>query len=156
LEKLDTAKRTVSTLDHFVKKVHFCPSGPLHPEMDQLIYDARHSFVDAMDDDFNIAPALAALFQFIHRIHAIMDEKGLAPPDKDKVLKAMERVNTVLGVIDLEPPRLERDLEILIEKRARAREAKEWETADRLRRELKERGIEVIDTKEGTVWRQIP
>jgi cysteinyl-tRNA synthetase len=46
-------------------------------------------------------------------------------------------------------------MKALIERREQARKDQDWETADRLRRELRERGIEIIDTKEGPVWREV-
>ena len=152
-QKLDTAKKTISNLDKFIKKIHSCKTGPLHSEIDQLAYDIRHTSVEVLDDDFNIAPALAALFHFIHRINIIMDKNGLSVSDKEKVLNTLERVNSVLAVMDLEPPRADKDVEALIKKREEARRNKDWEKADQLRKELKEMGIEVFDTKEGTVFR---
>jgi cysteinyl-tRNA synthetase len=155
LAKLDTARKTLSNLDKFVRKLYACPSGPPHMEMDQMIYDARHAFVEAMDDDFNISLALAALFQFTHHINALMDKNGLSPKDKNKVLKAMERVNSVLGVLDLELPKPDKGVEALIQKREKARKHKDWDAADQLRKELIDMGIEVIDTREGPVWRKM-
>jgi cysteinyl-tRNA synthetase len=152
-KKLDMAKKTISNLDKFIKKLHSCKTGPPHPEMDQLAYDVRHSSVEVLDDDFNIAPALAAFFHFIHRINIIMDKNGLSLSDKEKVLNTLERVNSVLAVMDLEPPKPEKDLEALIKERELARKNKDWDRADQLRQKLKEMGIEVFDTKEGTVWR---
>ena len=153
--KLDMTKKTISNLDKFIKKLHFCQSGPPHPEMDQLAYDVRHTSVEVLDDDFNIAPALAALFQFTHRINTIMDKNGLSPSDKEKVLNTLERINSVLAVMDLEPPKPDKDVEALIKEREMARKNKDWNRADQLRQKLKEIGIEVFDTKEGTVWRKI-
>jgi cysteinyl-tRNA synthetase len=122
--------------------------------MDQLIYDARHQFVEAMEDDFNIAPALAALFQFTHQVNTVMDRQGLSPSDREKVMAAMQRVNGVLGFLDLDPPSGDAEVEALVKKREAARKMRDWDTADRLRRELGDMGVEVIDTREGTVWRK--
>jgi cysteinyl-tRNA synthetase len=152
-KKLDMAKKTISNLDKFIKKLHSCKTGPPYPEMDQLAYDVRHTSVEVLDDDFNIAPALAALFHFIHKINIIMDKNGLSSSDKEKVLNTLERVNSVLAVMDLEPPKPDKDIEALIKKRELARKNKDWERADQLRQELKDMGIEIFDTKEGTVWR---
>jgi cysteinyl-tRNA synthetase len=56
--------------------------------------------------------------------------------------------------MDLAPARPDKGVEELIIKREEARRVKDWETADRLRKELKDKmGIEVIDTKDGTIWR---
>jgi cysteinyl-tRNA synthetase len=152
-KKLDMSKKTISNLDKFIKKLHSCKTGPPHPDMDQLDYDVRHTSVEVLDDDFNIAPALAALFHFIHKINIIMDKNGLSPSDKEKVMNNLERINSVLAVMDLEPPKPDKDVETLIKKRELARKNKDWDKADELRQKLKEMGIEVFDTEEGTVWR---
>ncbi len=150
--KLDSVKSTISHLDKFVQKVYFWKPVPQDSDMDQVIYDLRHKFVESMDDDFNIAAALAALFQFTHHVNKIMDQKGLSTSNKEKVLKALEQINSVLDVMNLKPTKVGKDVESLIKKRERARSNKEWGTADCLRHELMARGIEVIDTKNGPVW----
>ena len=152
-EKLETAKNTLSHLDKFIKKVNYCQSGPPHPEMDQIIYNLKNNFIQSLDDDFNIAPALAALFKFTREINRIMDKKGLSPDNKQKVNGVLESINSVLGVMELAPPDPDPKIETLIKKREDARKEKDWESADRLRQELKDMGIEVIDTREGTTWR---
>ena len=150
--KLETARNTIAHLDHFVRKLHFCQTGPGNPEMDQIVYDLRQRFTESMDDDFNVSKALAALFRFVHRINKIADRNGLSPDDKEKAMKVLERINSVLGVMDIAAPVVGEEVEALIEKREQARKNKDWESADRLRQELKEMGIEIIDSKEGPVW----
>ena len=152
---MDMARKTVSNLDKFVTKFHHCKSGAPHPEMDQLVYDLKYHFTESMDDDLNIAPALAALFRFTGRINKIMDTGGLAQGDKNKVQDCLAGINSVLGVMDLEPPELDQIAETLLREREKARKAKDWETADRIRRDLEEqKGIQVIDTKDGPTWRK--
>lgn len=153
--KLETARNTIANLDYFVRKLHFCQTGPGNPEMDQVVYDLRQRFTESMDDDFNVSAALAALFRFVHRINKIADRNGLSTDDKEKILKVLERINSVLGVMDLAAPVVGQEVEALIEKREQARKNKDWESADRLRQELKEMGIEIIDSKDGPVWRKV-
>jgi cysteinyl-tRNA synthetase len=153
--KLETARNTIAHLDNFVRKLHFCQTGPANPEMDQIVYDLRQGFTESMDDDLNVSAALAVLFRFVHHINKIADRNGLSLDDKEKVLKILERINAVLGVIDLEAPVANQAVEALIEKREEARKNKDWESADRLRQELKEMGIEIIDSKEGPIWRHV-
>ena len=69
-----------------------------------------------MDDDFNVAAGLAALFRFTRDIHQRMDRRGLSPSDRDKILAALGRINSVLGVMKLDPPDTDPDVEALIEK----------------------------------------
>ncbi|UCF82257.1 MAG: cysteine--tRNA ligase [Desulfobacteraceae bacterium] len=153
--KLETASNTIAHLDNFVRKLHFCQPGPANPEMDQVVYDLRQKFTESMDDDFNVSAALAALFQFINRLNKLVDRNGLSTDDKEKVLKALERIDSVLGVMDFAAPEVGQEVEALIEKREKARKNKDWESADGLRRELREMGIEIIDTKEGPMWREV-
>lgn len=155
LSKLQIAKNTVAHLNDFAQKLHVCNPGPTDPDMDQVVYDLRHAFMESMDDDFNIAGALAALFLFTRQVNRKMDRNGLSPSDREKALKVLKQINSVLGVIHLEAPMLDQDMEALIEKREQARRNKEWDKADQLRQELKDMGIEVIDTKEGTVSRKL-
>lgn len=152
LSKLDSVKNTIFHLDKFVHKLYFLKPASEDSDIDQVVYDLRRKFVESMDDDLNIAAALAGLFQFTHHVNRIMDRNGLSTGDRDKVLKALERINSVLDVMDLKPTKVDQDVVALIDKREQARRDKEWDTADRLRQELMARGIEVIDTKDGPVW----
>ena len=153
-ERLDMAKKTVSNIDRFVTKLNNCRTGPPHPEMDQMVYDLKYKFMKSMDDDLNIAPALAAVFQFTTQVNRIMDQRGLAQKDREKINEYLEGINSVLGVMDLLPAKPDKNVEELIIKREEARRVKDWETADRIRQELKDKmGIELIDTKDGPIWR---
>jgi cysteinyl-tRNA synthetase len=156
LAKLDHAKKTLSNLDKFIKKVFFCRSGETNPEMDQVVYNLTHKFSEAMDDDLNTSQALAALFEFTRDVNRIVDQKGLAQEDKKRVKEALATVNSVLEIMDLEAPQAEAAVESLIQTREAARKAKDWETSDRIRQELKGMGIEVTDTRDGTIWRRDP
>jgi len=100
------------------------------------------------------AAALAALFQFTRKLNTIMDKNGVSEPGKEKVLEVLGLINQVLGVIDLEPAEIDNDVEALVMQREDARKSKDWDKADGLRQELKIKGIEVIDTKDGPVWRK--
>jgi cysteinyl-tRNA synthetase len=152
--KLDIAKKTLANLDTFIRKLHLCPAGSSRPNMDQAVYDLKHRFTEAMDDDLNIAMALAGLFDFTREINKRMDSGSLSHEDRDKVLESLRAVDAVLGVMSLEPPAKDRELEAVIGKREKARKEKDWSTADQIRDELRQKGIELIDTKEGTMWRR--
>jgi len=152
--KLRAARNTISHLDTFVQKLHSARSTRVDPDMDQTIYALRQKFVESMDDDFNMAPALASLFQFTRTVNRKMDQNGLDPSDREKVLNALGRVNSVLGIMRLEPPTGDATVEEMIQQREAARNKKAWDVADDLRLKLKEMGVDVIDTKEGPVWRR--
>ncbi|MBW1668542.1 MAG: cysteine--tRNA ligase [Deltaproteobacteria bacterium] len=151
---LRAAQNTVSHLDQFVYKLYRCPEGDPYPEMDQLIYDLRHKFKESLDDDFSIAPALAALFEFVGEINRIMDKNGISGTDKEQIERALKRINSVLEVMDLMPQKEDEKIQAFIAKRDRARRAGDWSTADKIRAELEDMGIQLIDTRQGTIWRR--
>ena len=153
--KLAAVRNTIRHLDKFVQKIYFAKSAPVNPDFDQAIYALKQSFVTAMDDDFNVAAGLAALFRFTRDINQRMDRRGLSDSDREKILAALERINSVLGIISLDPPDADPEVEALIEKRESARNRKDWSTADDLRKEMEKMGIEVIDTPDGPRWRRI-
>jgi len=154
-KKMRAVKNTLAKLDTFCKKLLRVRGGPSYPEIDQVIYDLRRTCIDAMDDDLNVSRVLAALFRFIRKINRMMDRTGLAPQDRAKVLSALEVSDSVLGILDLRPEEPDEAVQALIDRREAARRAKDWETADRIRGELMGRGVEVIDTAEGPVWRKV-
>jgi cysteinyl-tRNA synthetase len=153
--KLAIAKNTVSRLDRFVHTLRSCQKGTPNSEINQLIYDLRHTFTKEMDDDLNIASALAALFEFMHRINRIIDSQGLDPSDRDTIVAILSKLNSVLMVMDLAEEEPSQQIEELMKERANARQKKDWTKADNIRNELTKLGIEVTDTKDGTRWRKI-
>jgi cysteinyl-tRNA synthetase len=101
-----------------------------------------------------LAPALAALFEFTREINKVMDRKGLSTDDKQKAEEVLKSIDSVLGVMELELPEPDEKVEALIKRREEARRDKDWSNADRIRQELEKMGFEVIDTRDGTVWRK--
>ncbi len=152
--KLDAVKNTISHLDKFVKKIHSCKCNVTETCADQAIYDFRHNFTEAMDKDLNLASALAALFKFMRNLNRIMENKGISGTDKKNIIKALKDINSVLGIMDLEPEKPDQKIAAIIRKREEARQNRDWVKADSLRQQLEDMGIEVLDTREGTVWKK--
>jgi cysteinyl-tRNA synthetase len=152
--KLDMVKKTLANLDTFVQKLYLSPVAPSQANIDQAVYDLKHKFTEAMDDNLNIAKALAALFEFTGEINKRMDHGSLSREDRDKVLEALKAVDAVLGVMSLEGPAEDHEIEALIRKREEARRRKDWAGADQIRDELSRRGVALTDTKKGTIWRK--
>jgi cysteinyl-tRNA synthetase len=153
--KLETARNTVAHLDRFVQKLSYCRPGAPNPDMDQMVYDVKQKFMDSLDDDLNIAPALAALFEFTREINRVMDKDGLSPEDRGKVENVLKVINAVIGVMDLEPRERDEEIEAMVKERAQARKEKDWARADRIRDKLLDMGIEVVDAREGSIWRRV-
>lgn len=107
-----------------------------------------------MEDDLNIASALAALFRFTSQINTFLDRGGISSTDKDKVLECLKGIDSVLGFMNISPVKPDEKVEDLIKKRDTARMKKDWGKADQIRRQLEEMGIELTDTRGKTTWRK--
>ena len=110
-----------------------------------------------MNDDFNTREGIAALFQ-LARVSNNYDFSALNP----KILKDLIGIfetygHNVLGLFNIEAikEKLESEIEELISERVQAREAKDWAKSDSIRDKLKDMGIEIQDTPEGTKWRRV-
>jgi cysteinyl-tRNA synthetase len=150
---LETAKNTVKKLDIFISRLQAVNTdGNGCAEIDQLLYDLKNGFVAALDDDLNIAGALAALFDFIGKVNIIIVQAVVNKSDAGKILAALKNINEVLGIMDFAEQVVQKEIRELLEKRAAARNAQNWQQADSIRDELANLGVAVLDTPQGAVW----
>ena len=150
---LQVAKNTVKKIDTFIQRLHAIDKHAQNfPDVDQVIYDLHHDFEKALDDDMNISGALAAIFEFIGKINTPLAEGKISIPDAGKIVKALEKINEIMGIIDFAEQTRDQDIIDLIQKREIARKAGLWQEADLLRNQLAELGIEVLDSQQGTIW----
>jgi cysteinyl-tRNA synthetase len=153
-EAIKMAKNTVKKINTFIDRLKGVErSGNHFAETDQLIYNLKHDFESALDDDLNIAGALSVLFSFIGRINSPLTNDLLNKSDADKILTALKRINDILGVMDLDDKVAVREINDLIRKREAARAARRWEEADSYREQLAQLGVDVLDTQHGVIWR---
>jgi cysteinyl-tRNA synthetase len=121
-----------------------------------------------MDDDFNTAGAMAALFEFASAINRFIDqeklESGGSAQAKDEAMAAAGRLISVgrtIGLFLTPPKRVGGDddgaaakaMDVLIQVRQHLRKKKDFESADLIRNLLAERKITLEDRPDGTVWR---
>jgi len=122
------------------------------PKVTEALKDGLEGFERAMDDDLNISPALASIFEMVRTINKISAERGITGADADKGLDILRRINSVLGVLREPRRELPPELERLIKEREEARKRKDYTKADAIREKLRQMGLEIKDTPEGTKW----
>ncbi len=109
-------------------------------------------FDEAMDDDFNTADAVAAIFELVKYANTNVTEnstKAFADGVKDKIVE----LSDILGlVVEKQEEMLDKEIEALIEERQAARKAKNFARADEIRDLLLAKGIVLKDTREGVKW----
>lgn len=114
----------------------------------------KFKFIEAMEDDLNTADALAALFDLVRDINANVNMN--TNPSKDIIMCSLNLFDELTGVLGIvynkKENTLSKEIEDLIEKRQKARNEKDWATADKIRDELKKRNIVIEDTPQGVKW----
>lgn len=112
-------------------------------------------FEEAMDDDFNTADALAAVFELVKFANTNVQE-GSSAEFAAYTLEVMTKLCDVLGLtLEKKEEILDEEIENLIAERQNARKAKDFARADEIRGLLLEKGIELKDTREGVKWKRI-
>ena len=112
------------------------------------------AFETAMEDDFNTADAIAAIFELVKFANTTADIESSRVYDS-ALLERIQHLSDVLGIIVVkEEELLAEDIEALIEERQAARKAKNFQRADEIRNELLEKGIILEDTREGVKWKR--
>ena len=114
----------------------------------------EENFDDSMDDDFNTADAIAAVFDLVKFANTNVAE-GSSKAFADALRGKIQSLCDILGIItEKKEELLDADIEQLIEERQAARKAKNFARADEIRNELLEKGIVLEDTREGVKWKR--
>ncbi|MGD0020449.1 MAG: cysteine--tRNA ligase [Candidatus Limnocylindrales bacterium] len=119
-----------------------------------LLDGTRAAFEAALDDDLNVSPALAAVFEFVRELNRRIDARALSTADAGRAIEFVRDLDRVLGIAPTVEESLDPELQQLVDDRAEARTARDWAASDRLRTVLAERGILVEDTRDGQRWRR--
>ncbi len=111
-------------------------------------------FDEAMDDDFNTADAISAIFKLVKFANSNTKEarsKEFLQCLKDKIVT----LSDICGlIVEKKQEILDKDIEAMIEERQAARKARNFQRADEIRNELLEKGIVLEDTREGVKWKR--
>jgi len=152
---LEAANNAIDRLVNFGRRLLEANGKESGEEIRRLMERVQKDFEEAMDDDLNIGPALAALFDFVRDVNKLLDDNLLSKKEAQEVYELMMRFDKVLGVIGevRKEEKLPKEAEELIRKREEARKAKDWATADKIREQLKAMNIIIEDTPSGVKWR---
>ena len=157
-DTLDAAEKNVERLKSGLRPASPSASG-LNPEdaftLASTADSAKTNFTEAMDNDFNTAGAIAALFELTKAINTSRDN-GAADEQLKSAQGTFRELAGVLGLkLEEKQGSSEKDAQVnaLIAERNEARKQKQWARSDEIRDKLKELGVTIEDSKDGTTWR---
>jgi cysteinyl-tRNA synthetase len=154
-EGLKAAQNAIERLTIFLRRLTEVEGRPVGEELEDLMKTVRKDFETALDDDLNIAKALAVTFDFMRDVNRMIDQGRVSRKEARVVNDLMigfDKVLAIMSEVKKEP--LSKEVERLIQKREAARKARDWKTADDIRLKLYEMGIILEDTTVGVKWRR--
>jgi cysteinyl-tRNA synthetase len=155
-EALHAAAEQVRRLRDFAGRVRRASPGATEDEaLVQRIAAVRSGYKEALDDDLNLPQGIGLVFELIREANAALDEDRVGVRGQAALVALMEEVDAHVDVIGADEPGLADEVERLIAEREAARTARDFARADKLRDELRERGIALEDSKEGVRWKRV-
>lgn len=157
-EALEAAAEAVDRFATFNTRIRNAAPVGVRSAIASQAESTRAAFEAAMDDDLNLPEAMGEVFGLIRDANREIDLGLLDQVGKDALVTVVETVDDVLGVLELvereQGGGVSEQVAELLARRSAARDAKDWSTADQLRKELAEHGIAVEDTPSGQHWRR--
>lgn len=153
--KIKEAKQALQRLLILIDKIEKKVKGKKlqvkrFPEIEMV----KNKFIKAMDDDFNTPEGLASIFELVNIANKNIDDLDFIYNVKITLKELLclfgisfERAKQVSLITD-------KETNLMISQREKARKNKDYALADKLRKELEEKGVILEDTKEGTIWRR--
>ncbi|URZ14721.1 cysteine--tRNA ligase [Clostridium felsineum] len=158
-ESIEAAKTSLERLYNTVNNLESLLNGELQENEDDEYLDKlnsyREKFIEKMDDDFNTADGISVIFDLVKDININVSGKS-SKVVVENAIALMRELGKPLGILQkVQKHSLEDEIQGLIEQRQNARKNKDWALADKIRDELKARGIVLEDTSEGIRWKFI-
>ncbi len=154
-EALHAAAEQVRRLREFADRVQrTAPAATDDAELAQRTADVRVAYRAALDDDLNLPQGIGLVFELIREANSALDAERAGPRNLASLQALIDEVDAHLDVIRAEEPGLAEEVERLIAEREAARQTRDFARADRIRDDLKRRGIALEDSKDGVRWRR--
>jgi len=131
------------------------PSGVDSQELVESAAQARALYRDSLDDDLNLPRGIGHVFDFVREVNTALDRGPISGQGVSASLGVLTDVDAHLDVLRDGEPGLAAEVERLIAEREEARKAKDFARSDRIREELRQRGIALEDSKDGVRWKRI-
>ncbi len=154
--ELQAVRTALQRLDDFIFRLHGVSEEGGENDSLPAIQKALTSFKEALGDNLNISLALAALFDFVREVNTLIDQKALRKEGAKAVLQTLEKMNEVLGVLEIEKSVLEIPpaIQEIFDRRQLARKNKDFQAADHYRQEIAALGYSIEDSPKGSILKK--
>jgi cysteinyl-tRNA synthetase len=158
-DALQAARSSLARADEFTERLA-TQAGAIPPGQPAPLpgwaTEAGAAFRAAVENDLNMAEALAALFRIIHDGNRALDHKELSPAQAVAVQGVLADIDGVLALLQTDEVRPDAAVQALMEQRQTARKTKQWAESDRIRDELDRLGWVIQDTPAGPKLKRRP
>ena len=178
-EALEQAEAALQRINEFAGEVKYGQFSEGQTQaVARIIKEAEKRFVAGLSDDLNISIAITALFSLIKKVNILISQRKIKKRDAEKLSAFIDSINTVLAVITPTPKSIPLRIQVTqeihvngavvvqtgliaeqlekVQLREKARAEKNFELADKIRKELEDQGILLEDTKDGVRWKILP
>ncbi|CDF58916.1 Cysteinyl-tRNA synthetase [Thermobrachium celere DSM 8682] len=152
---LERIYNSISNLEHVIDVSKYENLKEEEKEFSNKLVEYKNRFIEVMDDDFNTADAISVIFDMVRDINSNISVES----SKEIARKALDMIRDLgspLAILQKSTKEnLDEEIERLIQERQKARKEKNYALADKIRDELKQRGIILEDTPQGVRWKRI-
>ncbi len=159
LDGITQADQALERIDNFIVRLNDRKgSAEVNPEVEKIVEAMLAEFCETVDNDLNVSGGLGVFFDFIHKINTMISDDKISERDAERILDAVKRLDQVFGFIfsgtteenDADKERID----LLVNERIQAKKDKQFARADEIRDILKNEGVILEDTKDGTRWKR--
>lgn len=152
-QNLIQSEAAISRIGEFVERIKIIANQEESTSSD-FTEAFKKDFTSALDDDFNIPNALAALFDLIRQSHTAADEQKLSSTDAQEIQNALGEVNAILGIIPAQATAIPEEIKKSVQEREAMRQNKDFSSADALRQKISDQGYQIEDTTYGPLLKK--
>lgn len=151
-EKIKASEAAIQRLSEFQHKLQNVVTSETnvsdHSPKD-LLANIDQKFKAAMEDDFNTADAIGAIFNLAKELNPLIDGGKISAETAEQVLRFLDRTNKILGIIPLSIAAIPHEVQSVVKLREELRQDKDFAGADKLREQIEAAGYHIEDTLYG-------
>lgn len=157
LEGIDSAKSSIKRIESFKIRIEDEKEKYQNIESQSNLEELKNHkkrFEESLEDDLNTAEALGGIFEYIREANSLMDKGEFSKEGVNLSFELLAELEAIFGISISRRESLEEEVERKILEREEARKKKDFALADKIRNELKEKGVILEDTPKGVRWRK--